>query len=251
MPTYIPDNYQPAPDLLTGRVILVTGGGDGIGRAVSECFAAHGATVVLLGRTVKKLQAVYDSIMTAGGPEPAICGLDMEGANEDDYIELANKIHREYGRLDGLLHNAGILGVLSPIEQFDVATWQRVIHINVNAAFMLTKACLPILYQSQDAAVAFTSSGVGRKGRAFWGAYAVSKFGAEAMMQILADETESRENMRVNSINPGATRTQMRHSAYPGEDPKTLLTPQDIMPTYLYLFGPDSCGINAKTFNCQ
>jgi NAD(P)-dependent dehydrogenase (short-subunit alcohol dehydrogenase family) len=251
MPNHIPKEYKPAPDLLNDRVILITGAGDGIGRAVAESFAAHGATVILLGRTIKKLETVYDAIIAAGGPEPAIYPLDLEGANEADYHDLADNIRKEYGRLDGLLHNAGILGILSPIEHYDVATWQRVMHINVNAAFVLTKACLPLLYESQDASLAFTSSGVGGKGRAYWGAYAASKFANEAMMQILADETESRGTLRVNSINPGATRTKMRLAAYPAEDRSKLPEPKDIVGTYLYLFGPDSKGISGEAFNCQ
>jgi NAD(P)-dependent dehydrogenase (short-subunit alcohol dehydrogenase family) len=251
MPQHIPNNYQPVPDLLKGRVILITGASDGIGRAVAESFADHQATVVLLGRTVKKLEAVYDAIMAAGGPEPAIYPLDMEGANETDYHDLADTIRKEYGRLDGLLHNAGILGVLSPIEHFDVEVWQRVMHINVNAAFVLTKACLPLLYESDDASLVLTSSGVGRKGRAYWGAYAASKFATEGLMQILADEMESRETVRVNSINPGATRTNMRLAAYPAEDRSTLPEPKDIVGAYLYLFGPDSNGVNGQSFNAR
>jgi NAD(P)-dependent dehydrogenase (short-subunit alcohol dehydrogenase family) len=247
----IPDNYQPADDLLHDRVILVTGASDGIGRAVAKSFAAHGAAVILLARTVKKLEAVYDEIMAAGGAEPAILPVDLEGANEADYQNVADKIHAEYGRLDGLLHNAGILGVLSPVEHFDVELWQRVMHINVNAQFALTKTCLPLLYESKDASIVFTSSGVGRKGRAYWGAYAVSKFATEGMMQVLADETESREMLRVNSLNPGATRTKMRLAAYPAEDRDKLARPEDIVTPYLYLFGPDSRGVNGKTFDAQ
>lgn len=251
MPNNIPKDYRPAPDLLNDRVILVTGASDGIGRAASESFAAHGATVVLLGRSVKKLEAVYDAITAAGEPEPAIYPLDMQGANESDYNELAERIKKEYGRLDGLLHNAGILGDLSPIEHYNVMTWQRVMHINVNAAFVLTKACLPLLYASPDASVVFTSSGVGRKGRAYWGAYAVSKFGAEAMAQILADETEARGTLRVNCINPGATKTKMRLKAYPAEDRSKLPEPEDVLAPYLYLFGPDSKGVTGESFDAQ
>ncbi|HET7306298.1 MAG TPA: YciK family oxidoreductase [Gammaproteobacteria bacterium] len=251
MPNHIPDNYQPAPDLLSDRIILVTGAGDGIGRAVAESFAIHGATVILLGRTVKKLEATYDAIMAAGGPEPGIYPLNLEGANEVDYHDLAENVRKEYARLDGLLHNAGILGLMSPIEHYEVEMWQRVMHINVNAAFVMTKACLPLLFESKDASLVFTSSGVGRKGRAYWGAYAVSKFATEAMTQILADETESRGTLRVNSINPGATRTKMRLAAYPAEDRSKLPEPKDIVGTYLYLFGPDSKGITGETFDCQ
>ena len=152
------------------------------------------------------------------------------------------------GRLDGLLNNAGILGDRSPIEHHDTTTWLKVIHVNLSAPFLLTQALLPLLHNSEDGSVVFTSSGVGRKGRAYWGAYAVSKFGTEGLMETLAAEVD---DIRVNCINPGATRTAMRKVAYPGEDPTTLLTAADIMPTYLYLLGPDSKGTTGESLNCQ
>lgn len=244
-------NYEAAPDLLKDRVILITGAGDGIGRAAALRFAAHGATVILLGRTVKKLEAVYDQIEADGGPTPAIYPLNLLGANLEDYQELAQKLDETYGRLDGLLHNAGLLGERAPIAQYDEEEWQKVMHVNLTAPFVMTKACLPLLLASEDASLAFTSSGVGRKGRAFWGAYAISKFGTEGLMETLADEMENRENIRVNAINPGATRTRMRADAYPAEDPNTLPAPEDIMGTYLFLFGHESRGITGKSFDAQ
>ncbi|MGD8377998.1 MAG: YciK family oxidoreductase [Gammaproteobacteria bacterium] len=244
-------NYKAPDKALADRVILVTGAGDGIGRAVSLALAAHGATVILLGRTVKKLESVYDEIVDGGGPTPAIYPLNLEGAKESDYEDMAERIEREYGRLDGLLHNAGILGYLSPIQHLDGMDWARVMHVNLTAPFLMTKALLPVLEKSGDASVVFTSSGVGRKGRAYWGAYAVSKFGTEGLMQVLADELENAGRVRVNSINPGATRTQMRQSAYPGEDPDTLPAPEDITAGYLYLLGPGSKGVTGQAFDAQ
>lgn len=241
--------YQPEAGALKDRVILVTGAGDGIGRAVSIALARHGATVILLGRTVKKLESVYDAIVAEKAPRPAIYPMDLEGATWDDYAELGERIDKEYGRLDGLLHNAGILGDRSPIEHYDPVAWQRVMLVNATAPFLLSRACMPVLRKSKDASVVFTSSGVGREGRAYWGAYAVSKFATEGLMETFADEMENVANIRVNAINPGATRTGMRAAAYPGEDPATLKTPEDIAAKYLWLLGPASKGRQGISFD--
>ena len=244
-------DYRAAPDLLKDRVILVTGAGDGIGRAAAIAFAKHQATVVLLGRTISKLESVYDDIVNAGSPRPAIAPMNLAKAGGPDYSQLAERIESEFGRLDGILHNAGILGQLTPIEHHDVGTWAEVLHVNLTAPFVLSKMLLPLLKKSADASVIFTSSGVGRQGRAYWGAYAVSKFGTEGLSQVLADETEDTGTIRVNCINPGRTRTAMRRAAYPGEDPATLPAPEDILPAYLYLMGPDSHGITGKSLDAQ
>lgn len=243
-----PRTYSPANDLLTDRIIMVTGAGDGIGAQAARTFAQYGATIILVGRTQKKLEAVYDSIVEAGNPEPSIAVIDFAKAHGNDYQTIAEAITREFGRLDGVLHNAGLLGYLAPIEHYEVPKWLEVMHVNLNAPYILTQSLLPLLKKSASPSLVFTSSGVGRKGRALWGAYAVSKFGTEGLMQVLADELDG---MRVNCINPGKTRTAMRKAAYPAEDPSTLKTPADIMPTYLYLMGPDSQGISGESLNCQ
>lgn len=245
------DNYQPSPNLLAERVILVTGAGDGIGRAVSLALAGHGATVILLGRTTRKLEAVYDRIVEAGAPRPAIYPMDFEGALPDDHRALAERVDEELGRLDGVLHNAGILGSLTPLELYDPSEWLRVVQVNLNAPFLLTQACLPLLKRAPDASVLFTSSGVGRRGRAYWGAYSASKFAVEGLMQILADELEENSCVRVNSINPGRVRTAMRAAAYPAENPSELLTPEAIVGPYLYLMGPDSLGVHGQALDAQ
>lgn len=241
-------NYQAPVDLLRDRVIMVTGAGDGIGAEAARTYAAHGATVALVGRTQAKLEAVYDSIKDAGHPEPTIAVIDFAKAQGDDYQGIADALKSEFGRLDGLLHNASLLGHLCAIEHYEVAEWLEVMHVNLNSEFILTQALLPLLKAAPDPAVIFTSSGVGRKGRALWGAYAVSKFATEGLMQTLADE---QPDMRVNCINPGGTRTAMRRAAYPGEDPRKLKTPAEIMPTYLYLMGPDSKGVRGESLDCQ
>ena len=241
-------HYSPAQNLLQDRIILVTGAGDGIGAAAARSFAGHGATVILIGRTQRKLEAVYDAIEADGGPQPGIVVIDFAKAQGEEYQNLADGITSEFGRLDGLLHNAGILGARSPIEHHDVKTWLETIHVNLNSPFILTQALLPSLHQAPDPSIVFTSSGVGRQGRAYWGAYAVSKFGIEGLSQTLADEDSK---VRVNCINPGATRTAMRKLAYPGEDPSTLKTPAEIMGPYLYLIGPDSQGVSGASIDCQ
>ena len=243
--------YTAAPGLLKGRVILVTGAGDGIGKAVSMALAAHGATVVLLGKTIKKLEGVYDGILAAGHPKPAIYPMDLMGARYKDYEDLVGALDKEYGRLDGLLHNAGILGERAPIEHHEVHIWQQVLQVNLTAPFMLTRACLELLYKSPDASVVFTSSGVARKPRAYWGAYSVSKAGIENLATMLADETAFRKTLRVNSLNPGAVRTEMRRLAFPAEDREQLATPESILGTYLYLLGPDSRGVTGQQFDAQ
>jgi NAD(P)-dependent dehydrogenase (short-subunit alcohol dehydrogenase family) len=244
-------DYTARPDLLKDRVILVTGAGRGIGAAAAKCYAAHGATVLLLGKTEESLNQVYDQIESAGHPQPAVIPFNLETALAHQYDELAAMVESEFGRLDGLLHNAAILGPRTPIEQLSGDNFMRVMQVNVNAGFMLTHAMLPLLKLSGDASVLFTSSSVGRKGKAYWGAYAVSKFANEGLMQVLADELEGTSQARANSINPGATRTDMRAQAYPGENPSRNPTPEEIMPVYLYLMGPDSQGVNGQAFDAQ
>lgn len=244
-------DYQAPANLLQERIILVTGAGDGIGRAAALAYAAHGATVLLLGRTANKLDSVYDQIEAAGQPTPVVIPLDLESATAADMEQLRTTIDAEFGRLDGLLHNAGILGLLTPLANYDPDTWLRVIQVNLHAPFLLTQALLPLLELSNDASVIFTTSSVGRVGRAFWGAYAVSKFATEGLMQTWADELEGVAPIRINCINPGGTRTAMRAQAYPGENPLDRPAPEQIMATYLYLMGPQSRGITGQSLNAQ
>lgn len=243
-------HYQAPPQLLQGRIIVITGAGDGLGRCAAQAFAQHGATVVLLGRTLAKLEAVYDAIEAAGHPCPAIFPVDLEGATEQDFQQLKTALEEEFGHVDGLLHNAGELGPLTPIGQYSPSDWQKLLQVNVTAPFLLTRALLPLLLKSQDGRIVFTGSSVGVTGRAYWGGYAVSKAAADNLMQVLADELEQ-TSVRVNSINPGACRTNMRATAYPAEDPAGVAAPESIMNRYLFLFGPDSQGWNGLQLDAQ
>ncbi len=245
-------DYQAPADLLKDRIIMVTGAGSGIGRAAAKAYAAHGATVILVGRTVSRLESVYDEIEAAGHPKPAIVPLNFEGAAVKDYEELAMTIEDNFDRLDGLLHNAAILGTRSPIELYDPEIWNKVMHVNATAPFLLSRAMIPLLRKSDDASVIFTSSGVGRRAKPFWGAYAVSKFAIEGLSQMLAEELDDdRHNVRVNSLNPGATRTNMRATAYPAENPQQNPAPENLMPVYLYLMGQDSADVNGQQIDAQ
>ena len=245
-----PRTYSPAPDALNDRVILITGASDGIGKAVAIAAAAHGARVILHGRNVKRLEEVYDSIIAAGHARPSILPLDLEKAGPAEYDALSAAIENEFGRLDGLLHNAGMLGDRAPIEHHDVPKWLRTMHVNVNAPFILSQRCLPLLRKSQDASIVFTSSGVVARPRAYWGAYLASKWASDGLMHMLADELES-QKIRVNSINPGKVKTNMRLQAYPAEDRSTLPEAHTIVGPYLYLLGPDSKGVQGQTIDCQ
>lgn len=246
-----PRSYRPSPGSHAGRVILVTGAGDGIGRALSLALAAQGATVGLLGKTQRKLEETYDAIKAAGGPEPALLPFNLETATAVEYDALHDAVEKEFGRLDGLAHVAGILRSRTPIEHFDVPLWCKVLHVNLTAAFVMTRTLLPLLKKADDGSIVFTSSGVGRVGKAYWGAYAVSKFGLEGLMQVLAAELEGTTRVRSNSVNPGGTRTYMRLQAFPGEDRSKLASPEDVLPPFLYLLGPDSRGVNGRAFDSQ
>lgn len=243
--------YQPAADCLADRVILVTGAGDGIGRAAAKTFAVYGAHVILLGRTRSKLDAVFDWIDANTDTRPVIVPCDLEALNDDAAAALVDAIETEFGRLDGLLHNASLLGPRVPIAHYETEQWLRVMQVNANAPFLLTRALLGLLDVSGDASVVFTSSSVGRQGRAYWGAYAVSKFALEGLSQILADEHENAARVRFNSLNPGATRSRMRAAAYPGENPADLATPEQKMDIYVYLFEAASRAVNGAALDAR
>jgi NAD(P)-dependent dehydrogenase (short-subunit alcohol dehydrogenase family) len=246
-----PRAHRAGPDELAGRVIAVTGPSRGIGRAVALDCARHGAQVILIGRSERRLKAVQEEIEAECPGRSTIAVLDLERALAADYDRLADAVLGRFGRLDGLVHNAAILGTLTPIEHYDVPTWCRVLHVNLTAAFALTQVLIPALKASPDASVLFTSSGVGRRGKAYWGAYAVSKFGIEGLAQVLASELSDITAIRVNVINPGRARTEMRRQAYPAEDPGTLPDPKSLTGPYLALLGPAGRGVSGQSFEAQ
>ena len=241
--------YRPAPADFGGRVIMVTGATSGIGRAVATELVRNGATVILHGRNEKALEALYQELKPLG-PEPSVAQIDLERAQGPQYQQLTDEIESRYGRLDGLLHNAAILGDKSPIEHYDIGLWQRVLLVDLTAPFILTQCLLPLLHKSPDASLVFASSSVGKRGRAYWGAYSVAKGGLENMAEVLADELEN-TGIRVNVINPGGTRTKMRKRAYPAENAASLPTPESVAPPYLYLLGAASRAIRGQRFDLR
>lgn len=243
--------HTPADNALAEKIILVTGAGDGIGREAALHFAKHGATVVLLGRTLAKLEQVYDEIEQHQFPQAAIYPMNFEGSTEHDYEAMRDIIKNEFGRLDGLLHNAALLGPRTPIKNYNLEDWNKVFQVNTLAPFALTKSLMPLLENAQHASIVFTGSGVGLAGAAYWGAYAASKAANENLVQTFADELEGTGQVRVNSINPGPVRTRMRAAAYPAEDPATVVPAETIMNRYIYLMSDESQGLSGKQIDAQ
>ncbi len=242
------ETYEPRPDLLSGRIILVTGAAEGVGYAVAAACAEHGATVILSDRDQGALEPLYDLIDAAGDPQPAILPLDLEKPQDDAFRAAADTIGETFGRLDGLVHCAAFAPFLSRVDDYDLEEWERVLHINLTAPFLLTQVTMPLLRRSKDASVVFTSDRVGRRGMAFWGAFCAAKFGIEGVMQLLAEETRDSSPIRVNSLDPGILRTALRAHLYPGENPQALPPPETVTSRYLYLLGPDSRGVTGRAF---
>ena len=244
-------DYNPAPDLLNDRIILVTGAGAGIGRACAQRLAGHGATVILLGRNLHALEKLYDEIEQSGYPQPAIYPMNLEGAAPKDYADLAQIIEKEFGRLDGLLHNAAAFEGLTPINHFNIERWYGILQVNLSAPFMLTQAVLGLMNRASDASIVFTADKVSDAGKAYWGAYAVAKGATQTLMKVLADELEANTPIRVNSVYPGPVRTKLRLKAYPAADTAQWAEPENITDAYVYLLGPDSIGITGQTLAAQ
>lgn len=246
-----PTNFKPQANCLKDKIILITGTGDGIGATAAKTFAKYGATIILLSKTEKKIVGIYDEIVNAGHPQPAIIPLNLEDASAEDYAGLAHSIESEFGHLDGLIHNAAMFEGLSPITQFDNTLWDRIVKVNLHAPFLLSQAMIPLLNKSKSSSMLFTSSGVAHKGRAYWNAYGVTKAATDNLMEMLADELELNTPIRVNSIDPGRVRTRMRALAFPGEDPMSVPAAEDIMNAYIYLMSDESKDINGKIISCK
>lgn len=243
--------YQAPPQLLRDKVILITGAGSGLGRALALACARCGAQVVLSGRQKSKLDKVYDAILAQGGPMPALAPLDLATADAARYDELTAAVEREFGKLDGLVHAAALLGDRTPVEQYDVPTWCKVLHVDLTAPFILTQVLMPLLRKSGSASVIFVSSSVARNAKAYWGAYAVAKAGLESLSAMLALEVEQEGKLRINSVNPGAMRTPMRAAAYPAENPQQVRDPASLTSTFLYLLGEDGRAVNGQHLDAQ
>jgi NAD(P)-dependent dehydrogenase (short-subunit alcohol dehydrogenase family) len=246
-----PRTYRPGGDLLKERVVLVTGANRGIGRLAALTYARHGATVVLHGRDVAALERVYDEIEANGFAQPAAIPLDLNEATTRDYDALAYAIETQLGRIDGILHNASEVEKLSPLEEQSIEEWNRTLRINLIAPFALTQACSRLLRQAADASVIFTLETHGRAPAAFWGAYAVAKAGVETLMKIQASEWQASPNLRANALLPGPVASPSRARTHPGEVAALQRQPEELMPFYLYLMGPDSAGLTGTVVNCQ
>ena len=210
--TFSPSDWVSAPNELAGKTILITGATRGIGRALALACADHGAEVLIQGRDETALEGLYDEIVSGSAAQPGIIPLDLAHQDASPYEALSEELQAAGVRLDGLIHNASILGERKALAQTSVQSWHEVMQININAIFLLTRALMPLLEAAPSASVVLTSSGVGRRGKAYWGAYAVSKFATEGFMQVLADELAATSNIRVNSLNPGAVNTSMRRA---------------------------------------
>jgi len=243
--------YTPAAGCLAQRTILITGAGSGIGLALARTCALFGANVVLLGRTRAKLEAAFDWISEHTATRPVIVPCDLAGLQDENVTSLHDAIADGYGRLDGLVHNASLLGAMTPIAHYPTSAWESVLRVNTTAPFLLTRGLLPLLDASPEAAIIFTSSGVGRRARAFWGAYAVSKFAVEGLVEVLADELRDTSSTIVTSLNPGGTRTTMRSQAFPAEDPQSLPSPEAHMDLYLHLLASPSRSQHGLRFSAR
>jgi NAD(P)-dependent dehydrogenase (short-subunit alcohol dehydrogenase family) len=241
----LPINYKVKGGELEDKVILVTGANRGFGLAITMDLAKAGATVIMLGRDLGSLEYAYDAVVDAGYKEPILYPLDLEGATPENYQELQDDILDKFKKLDGLIHNAAILGTQMPIDQYDIKLWYTTLQINLSAPFMLTQFLIPALMKSDDARILFISSTVGRKARAYWGAYSVSKFGIEGFAKTLSEELEKTQ-ITVNTINPGKIRTEMRRTAYPAEDASSVPKPEEKSPVIVYLLSNKGSKINGE-----
>jgi len=231
----LPATEAQSSSTLAGRVVVITGAAGGLGRVLSLACAAEGATVVLHGRVVRKLEALYDEIVAAGHPEPSILPLDLATAKAEDFANVASALQAQIGRVDTIVHTAVVLGALSPIEHQTFDQWLSTLRVNLLAPFGLTRALLPLLRAAPDASVIFTLDTRGQEPKAYWGAYAVAKAGLSALLAILADEWENTPNLRVNGVVPGPMRSPLRAQTHPGDDVTRLPSPEALVPLYLYL----------------
>ncbi len=241
-------SFVPKKDELKDKVILITGASGGLGSSAAKACASHGATIILLGKTIPKLEKTYDEIVAAGGPEPAIYPIDFNGATEEDYQQLAEIVEKEFGRLDGLLHNAAELGTPGPVANIESAIWAKTVNVNLHAPFILTRVLLPLMQKTDNASILFTTDSVARQGKAYWGSYGVTKAAAEALAHTLAEEYETSGHIRVNILSPGPIQSPIRKKVYAGENPEKLPPASSLGKQWLYLFSSASEGVTNQFF---
>ncbi len=237
-PLEIPRDYAPAADAVREHTILITGAGNGIGRALARAAAAAGATVVMLDRQVGALEKVYDQIEAAGHPQPALYPMELAGATPDDMVTLAERLRERFGGLDGLVHNAAELGKPAPLAHYDVQVWLRTVHVNLNAPFLLTRYLLPLLHAAPAGRLLFVGDRAGRCGQPYLGAYGVSKWGLEGLIRTVAAELDPKTNLRVASVDPGPAHTALRRKGWPAEPAETNPSPERIADNFLYFLDP-------------
>jgi NAD(P)-dependent dehydrogenase (short-subunit alcohol dehydrogenase family) len=233
--------------VLTGKVALITGASRGIGKAVALAYAKEGARLFLCARKRTDLARTAREIRAAGGE---VAWLSADLSKTSHVKRIVKEAKRRYGAIHILVNNASILGPREPIASYPLAAWEEILKVNLTAMFVLTKEVLRLMIAEREGSIINLSSGVGRTGKARWGAYAASKFGVEGLTQVLADELKE-SNIRVNAVNPRGTRTAMRAAAYPEEDPLTLPAPEEITPVFVYLASAESSGVTGKSFDAR
>jgi NAD(P)-dependent dehydrogenase (short-subunit alcohol dehydrogenase family) len=251
MPPAEPLSYQAPSRLLSERVVLVTGASSGIGERAALAFAAHGATVILHGRNMERLERVYDQIAASGASAPAILPLDLASATERDFDNVEQTVRAQLGRLDGILHNAAHFSHLTALENQRLDEWLRLLRVNLAAPFALTRACLPLLRAAPDASVVVNGETHGLRPGAYWGGFAVAKSGLTAYTKIQADEWSSIPSLRINLVVPGKVDSPCRARTHPGEARSARASIDSLMPLYLYLMGPDSRGVSGQVFDAD
>lgn len=247
MTVSFPGDHSPAPGAFAGRAVLVTGAGAGLGRSVAIGAARCGAEVILLGRTVTKLEATHDRIVESGGPPPVMYPMDLAGAGLEDYEELARRVEQAFGGLHGIVHAAAAFSGLAPLAHLEPGDWLRTLHVNLTASYLVTAACLPLLQRRPDSAVVFVGDAVGRRARAYWGAYAVSKAGVEGLAKVLAEEVEAAGAPRVACVDPGPMRTALRRRAFPAEPADSVSEPDAVAGGLLFALDPAAPIANGAT----